>query len=91
VIAEDFSYEPRVFEAPQGVRVIIELTNNGPSSHTLQVFEDETFSTEIPGADTDLVGPGSSAEIGVEFNEAKTYYFRCRIHPTTMRGEIEVQ
>lgn len=91
VVAEDNSFDPEDLDAERGQRVTITLDNQGSASHTLTVYDDEAFSTEVAGADTGQVAPGTEKSITVTFAEAKDYYFRCEVHPAQMQGEIAVE
>lgn len=90
VEVKEFSFTPDTFEVEAGSPVTVRLTDKGLSLHTLTVFEDEAFTTPVPGADV-AVSPTQPGEFTVTFDEAGTRYFRCGIHPDQMQGEITVQ
>lgn len=90
VVATDFAYAPTLLTATADDSVIITFTNNGAVPHTMTVYEDEAYRTALAGADTQQVAAGASGGITVAFADAKTYFFRCEVHPTQMEGTIVV-
>jgi plastocyanin len=47
--------------------------------------------TTSPFWDSDFVSDGSTFDFSFPFDQAGTYLYRCRVHPTLMRGRIVVQ
>ena len=68
-------------------------------SHTVTECTDNTFT--VCGAAVDAVNPINDSGVRppasgwpygpIQFNSAGTFYYRCEIHPNTMRGRIIVQ
>lgn len=90
VVATDFAFAPTALTATAGEAVIITLTNRGAAPHTMTVYEDAAYATAVAGADTERVAGGASGGITVTFADAKTYFFRCEVHPAQMEGTIVV-
>ena len=61
----------------------------GSAPHTSTACSDANFSTcgAAQGWDS---GSKTSGTFSRTFNTAGTFFYRCQIHPTTMRGRIEV-
>ncbi len=91
VTAADLSFAPATLVAAAGDAVTITLTNGGNAPHTLTVYEDEAYTTAVADADTGTVAGGAKGEFTATFQESKTYYFRCEIHPSQMMGTITVE
>ena len=77
--------------AAAGDAVTLTLTNGGNAPHTLTVYEDEAYTTAGADADTGTVAGGGEGAFTATFNDSKTYYFRCEIHPSQMMGTITVE
>jgi plastocyanin len=90
VTATDFSFSPAEVEATAGEALSLTLQNDGSAPHTLTVYSDEEYTTEVAGADTGQVNGGESGDFEVTFDAAGDYYFRCEVHPSQMQGEIVV-
>ena len=91
VTAADNRFSPTSLQAAIGEPVTIELDNTGSNPHTLTVYEDAGYTTEVAGADTGQVSGGDTGDFTATFDEAKTYSFRCENHPSQMEGTITVQ
>jgi plastocyanin len=90
VQAADFSFDPDNFTVPAGVPVKIEVRNSGAFPHTLTVYSDEEYTTEVAGADTGNIEASEDADFTTTL-EAGQYFFRCDIHPTQMEGDLTAQ
>jgi plastocyanin len=90
VQADDFRFNPETFSLPEGVLTKIEVTNVGAAPHTLTVYSDSEYNTEVPGADTGNIEAGEDASIETTFDSGE-YFYRCEIHPTQMEGEFTAQ
>ena len=90
VQAADSSFTPSTFSVPAGVPAKIEVRNSGALPHTLTVYSDQDYSTQVPGADTGNIAAGEDADIETTFDSGQ-YFFRCEIHPTRMEGEFTAQ
>lgn len=89
VVARDFKFEPAKLEATVGKTFNLTLENAGSSPHTLTVYEDSDFKN-AHSVNIQAVAGGQSETSPATFEEAKTYFFRCELHPDQMKGEIVV-
>ena len=90
VQAADFSFSPADFALPAAVPTKIEVRNTGGLPHTLTVYSDADYSSEVPGAETGSIEAGEDASIETSF-DAGPYFFRCEIHPTQMEGQFTAE
>lgn len=71
---KDFAYSPQPIQAKVGD--VVSWTNSDSAPHTA-TLEDDSCSTDT------IAGGASGALV---FNTAGTYTYKCRIHPTQMKG-----
>jgi plastocyanin len=90
VQAADFSFDPAGFSVPAAVPVKIEVRNAGAFPHTLTVYSDQAYSSEVEGADTGNIAAGENASIETTFQRGE-FFFRCDIHPTQMEGTLTAE
>jgi plastocyanin len=74
VTIKDFKFAPDPIQAKVGD--VIGWTNNDSTAHTA-TLEDNSCST-------DPIQPGATGEL--TFSAPGTYTYKCRIHPTQMKG-----
>ena len=78
---DDFYFEPTILEGAPGRAVTLEAFNEGDSSHT--------FTLEEQNVDEQLQ-PGDELEIQVTFPDSGTIVFICRFHAGQgMRGALQ--
>lgn len=90
VTAKDFSFDPGDLDGTMGQPIKVELKNDGSATHTLTVYEDDAYTKPVSGADTGRVSAGSTGSFTTTFAAAQNYFFRCEVHPTQMKGEINI-
>ena len=78
VTIKDFSFSPEPVQAKVGD--VIAWTNTGNAQHTA-TLDDNSCST-------DTIASGASGSL--VFSAPGTYPYHCKIHPTTMKGTIQV-
>lgn len=86
------AYQPEKLTVDAGTKVIWKQTD--PGAHTVTsgtVEQGGAGVTQQPDDrfDSGNIATGDSYEF--TFNEAGTYPYFCRLHPATMRGEIQVR
>jgi plastocyanin len=86
VVAKDFSFDPTDVDGSPGT-VSISIDNQGSSTHTLTVYEDEGYTKQVGGSGT--VPGGTKKTFSVTLGK-QDYYYRCDIHPSQMQGEIKI-
>lgn len=89
VTARDFSFSADDISVSKGDVINITFKNSGSTSHTLTFFTDKGYTTPIAGADTGSASAGSTKMLTVTADSG--LYYRCKIHPTQMQGEIQIQ
>jgi len=77
----DNFFEPTVLKGTPGLKVTIELKNEGETAHTFTISEQSV---------DQQVEPGDEAEVEVTFPKSGTLTFVCRFHQSSgMVGELE--
>ncbi len=77
----DNYFEPTVLKGTPGLKVTIELKNEGETAHTFTISEQSV---------DQQVEPGGEAEVEVTFPKSGTLTFVCRFHKSSgMVGELE--
>jgi plastocyanin len=79
--ATDFKFDQASLELQAGSEVKVEVSNQGQAEHN--------FTFEQAGADQD-VEAGEDATVAFTAPDAGTYKFRCKYHPTAMKGTVTV-
>ena len=87
ITAKDFSFSADDVNVSKGDTVAITFKNSGSATHTLTFYTDDAYTNPIAGADTGNVNGGSTKTLTVKADAG--LYYRCNIHPTQMKGEIE--
>jgi plastocyanin len=80
VTVADFAFSPALADVDRGTEVAWSFA--GPSDHSV------TDGTSLGLFDSGIRSPGSS--FSFSFIGAGTYRYRCSIHPTLMKGKVEV-
>lgn len=90
--AKDFSFTSDKDSANKGDKLQITFKNSGAATHTLTFYSDDAYTKKIGGADSGRVPGGGAAMVSVTApGDGSGLYYRCEVHPTQMKGEIEVQ
>lgn len=63
-------------------------TQTGGAPHTVSQCTDGTFTSCSGGFQSGTLAGGSGATFDETFNSDGTFFYRCNIHPSTMRGQI---
>ncbi len=87
ITAKDFSFSADDVTISKGDTVAITFKNSGSATHTLAFYTDDAYTNSIAGADTGNVSGGGTKTLTVKADVG--LYYRCNIHPTQMKGEIE--
>jgi len=87
ITAKDFSFSAEDVTVSKGDTVAITFKNGGSATHTLTFYTDDAYKNPIAGADTGNVNAGGTKALTVKADIG--LYYRCNIHPTQMKGEIE--
>jgi plastocyanin len=89
VTAENSTFTPTQLTVPAGGQVTIRFTNSDQGlPHNFAVYEDQSATREIYKGET-FPGPATRNET-FKAPPPGRYFFRCDIHPTTMRGTLVV-
>jgi plastocyanin len=88
ITARDFSFSSTLSDAKKGDTVQIDFKNDGSATHTLTFYSDDGYTTKVPNGDSGRVAAGGSASLSVVAGDG--LYYRCEIHPSQMKGEIEL-
>jgi plastocyanin len=98
VSAADFEFAPDEFKLKVSTgggaagSVNVALKNDGKAPHSFSLYKDEGFKDLVPGSEIKSTpAGGSGSSVFVAPAEKTDYYFRCEIHPTQMKGEIEFE
>ncbi len=87
--AENSTFTPTQLTVPAGGQVTIRFTNSDQGlPHNFAVYEDQSATREIYKGET-FPGPANRNET-FKAPPPGRYFFRCDIHPTTMRGTLVV-
>jgi plastocyanin len=84
IIAKDIKFNvtnPNITVKVGSVQITI--INQDTVPHTFLI-------KEIPSAQTDILNPGQSQTITVDFTTTGTYNYYCSVHPGQMDGTIQV-
>jgi plastocyanin len=87
VKTEDFAFHPDEITVPAGEPITFNFTNADSSPHTFTLYVDEEFTQAIDGGSATESAP----QITVAFVAPGEYYFRCKVHPSQMQGELTAQ
>lgn len=87
ITARDFAFSAGDVSVSKGETVAVTFTNSGSTTHTLTFYTDDAYANPIAGADTGNVSGGGTKTLTVKADVG--LYYRCNIHPTQMKGEIE--
>lgn len=87
VKTENFAFNPDEITVPAGEPITFNFTNADSSPHTFTLYVDEEFTQAIDGGSATESAP----QITVAFVAPGEYYFRCKVHPSQMQGELTAE
>lgn len=87
ITAKDFSFSADDLNVSKGDTIAITFKNMGSATHALSFFSDDAYKNPIAGADAANVSAGGTKTLTVTADVG--LYYRCNIHPTQMKGELE--
>lgn len=89
IVARDIEFDTSSIELAPNTKTLIELRNRDAGiPHTFSVYTEADQGVLLAG--TGVVTGPTIAQVEIPELLAGTYYFRCDVHPETMRGEIHV-
>lgn len=91
VTATDNKFDKAKLEAPPNTAVTFTFKNTGKAKHNLHFLDKEGGKTLADGSEGKIIDGGQSDSLGFKTPGAGTYYFQCDIHPTEMKGTLEVK
>ena len=87
--ARNLAFDKQSLEAPAGQAFGIEFENADTGTmHNFSIYTDDSATKSLYTGQ--LFSSGTQTE-SVPALEAGTYFFRCDVHPTTMKGDLVVQ
>jgi len=88
--AENLAFDRSRIEVPAGAKVTILFENRDPGvQHNVAFYETSTAEDIIFKGDL-VTGPGTATYTFTAPSEPGTYFFRCDLHATRMRGDFVV-
>jgi plastocyanin len=87
--ARNLAFDKQSIEAPAGQAFDIKFENaDSGTMHNFSIYTDDLATKSLYTGQ--LFSSGTQTE-SVPALEAGTYFFRCDVHPTTMKGDLVVQ
>jgi plastocyanin len=91
VIAQSMAFDQKTLTVPAGAQVTINFDNKDSGiPHNIAFYTDSTASTKI-FVGSMITGPGTTTYTFTAPTTPGTYFFRCDVHPTQMKGQFIVQ
>ena len=94
ITAKDLKFDKAKMEAPANTSITVELTNNDAGVlHNIAFYRNSAMTQQLAGSAG--IGP-LFAGVDTQSFSFKTpakgnYFFRCDVHPDTMKGAFEVK
>ncbi len=91
--AADFKFTLDKDSVAKSDTVNVTFKNSGPSTHTLNFYADDAFTKPIVPGNSGSTQSGNQAAFVfvVPADAGSDVYYRCEIHPATMKGELSVK
>jgi len=90
LLAENLAFDKDRLTVPAGSLVTLDLTNRDDVPHNFAAYRSEAADQPIFVGET-FSGPGTATVYQFDAPaEAGNYFFRCDVHPTDMKGTLEV-
>ncbi len=91
LVAKNLTFDTTSLTAPADKPFAIAFDNQDPATqHDVQIFDNKDYSGK-PVFDGKIITGVAKITYDVQALSAGTYYFHCVVHPTTMKGTLEVK
>ncbi len=91
LVAKNLTFDTTSLTAPADKPFAIAFDNQDPATqHDVQIFDNKDYSG-TPVFDGKIITGVAKITYDVQALSAGTYYFHCVVHPTTMKGTLEVK
>jgi outer membrane protein assembly factor BamB/plastocyanin len=90
LVAENIAFNTDTITVPAGAEVTVNFDNRDSVPHNFAVYENPSAMTPIFVGEI-FTGPGEMTYTFTAPDEPGTYFFRCDVHPTAMRGDFIVE